>query len=107
MENKREFEEFKKSEMIENFAKKFDVKKSKATEMIDFMFGQLEGALIDGKTFTQRSFGRFTPVFRERRKAMNVTRKTEVDIPSKYAPVLRFSKTLRDKVKDAANERSW
>lgn len=107
MEDKREFEEFKKSELVADFARNFDVKKNEANQMIDFMFKKLEKALIDGKTFTQRSFGRFTPIFRERRKAMNVARKTEVDIPSKYAPVLRFSKTLRDKVKDAANERSW
>ncbi len=104
---KREIEEFKKSELVANLAKNFNLKKTEAADVVDFIFNQIDKALVEGRSFTQRKFGRFTPIFRERRGAMNVAKGTSIDIPSRWVPVMKFSKTLRNKVKDAANERSW
>ena len=89
-----------KSEMADAIALQFSLSKSKAQQVVSFIFDGEEGlvakTLKQGDDVTLQGFGTFKVVTRAPRTATNPTNGAKVDVPSKTVPKFKPGKTLTD-----------
>jgi len=95
-----------KSEMADKLAKKCDLSKAKALEVVNTIFstdaghGIIAVELDAGREVQITGFGTFDTKQRAARKGRNPATGAEIQIPAKKYPVFRPGKGLKDRVAD-------
>lgn len=95
-----------KSEMADKLAKKADISKAKAAEVVDFIFSTEPGEgiiaveLDAGRKVSIFGFGNFSTRSRSARKGRNPATGATIDIPARKYAHFAPSKGLKDRVVD-------
>ena len=93
-----------KSEMAEKLAKKAELSKSRAEEIIDLIFSTTPGQgiiaveLDAGREVSVYGFGSFGTKYRGPRKGRNPATGAEIQIEGKTYPTFKAAKGLKDRV---------
>jgi nucleoid DNA-binding protein len=87
-----------KLELIEQVAARTGQSKSVARDVLDGLLDTFEQALVCGNTIEIRGFGSFKVKRRESQNARNPRTGEKVEIPSRFVPVFKPSKTLSEKL---------
>ena len=87
-----------KLELIEKVAQQTGQSKSATREVLDGLLETMEGALICGNTIEIRGFGSFKVKRRESQGARNPRTGERVEVPRRFVPTFKPSKTLAAKV---------
>ncbi|MEJ2152456.1 MAG: HU family DNA-binding protein [Gemmatimonadota bacterium] len=94
-----------KDEFAEKLAKKCDLSKNKAHDVIDAIFstapreGIIAVELDAGRNFPITGFGTFDTRHRKARKGRNPQTGASIDIPAMTVPAFRAGKGLKDRVR--------
>lgn len=88
-----------KADLIEALAASHDLTKTKAGEIIDTLFGQIEQTLANGDEVTLVGFGTFGVAKRAARTGRNPKTGQTIKIEAKKVPKFRPGKGLRDALK--------
>lgn len=94
-----------KDEFAGKLAKKVDVSKSKASEVIDAIFstdprqGIIATELDAGRDFTITGFGTFGTRRRKARQGRNPQTGAKIQIPAMTVPTFRAGKGLKERVR--------
>ncbi|MBI3928261.1 MAG: HU family DNA-binding protein [Armatimonadetes bacterium] len=91
-----------KTELVRQLAQRTDLAQSKASEVVDALFGATEGIIAqtlrkDGKVVIP-GFGSFFRRVRKARTARNPATGAPVNVSEKNYPVFKPGKTLKDHV---------
>lgn len=95
-----------KDEFAEKLAKKADLSKAKAKEVIDAIFstdpreGIIAIELDAGRDFTITGFGTFGTRRRKAREGRNPRTGKSINIPAMTVPTFRAGRGLKDRVRD-------
>lgn len=95
-----------KDEFAEKLAKKTDVSKSKAKDIIDAIFatdprqGIIATELDGGRDFTITGFGTFGTRRRKARMGRNPQTGDQIRIPAMNVPTFRAGKGLKERVRE-------
>lgn len=95
-----------KDEFAEKLAKKTDVSKSKAKDIIDAIFatdprqGIIATELDSGRDFTITGFGTFGTRRRKARMGRNPQTGDQIRIPAMNVPTFRAGKGLKERVRE-------
>ncbi|PIE16088.1 MAG: DNA-binding protein HU [Proteobacteria bacterium] len=95
-----------KTEFAAKLAKKADVSKAKALDILDIIFGAKPGEgiiaveLDAGRKVTVPGFGTFGTKTRAARTGRNPATGAQIEIPAKTYAYFRPGKTLRERVSD-------
>lgn len=95
-----------KSEMAEKLARKADISKTKAAEIVDIVFSTDSGEgiiaveLDAGRKVSLYGFGTFSTRSRSARKGRNPATGAAISIPAKKYAHFAASKGLKDRVAD-------
>lgn len=93
-----------KSEMAEKLAKKADISKAKATEIVEYIFSTKDGEgiiaveLDAGRKVNITGFGNFTLKHRSERMGRNPATGATIRIPAKKYAHFSAAKGLKDRV---------
>jgi DNA-binding protein HU-beta len=93
-----------KTEMAEKLAKKCDLPKAKAMEVVNTMFDTAPGKgiiaveLDAGRKVAITGFGTFDTKRRPKRMGRNPATGQEIELPAKTYPVFKAGKGLKDRV---------
>jgi DNA-binding protein HU-beta len=94
-----------KDDFAETLAKKTDISKNKAHDVIDAIFstapreGIIAIELDAGRSFPITGFGTFDTRNRKARKGRNPQTGAPIDIPAMTVPAFRAGKGLKDRVR--------
>jgi DNA-binding protein HU-beta len=94
-----------KDDFAEKLAKKTDISKNKAHDVIDAIFstapreGIIAIELDAGRSFPITGFGTFDTRNRKARKGRNPQTGAPIDIPAMTVPAFRAGKGLKDRVR--------
>ena len=88
-----------KAELINAVAEKAEVTKKVAGEVVDAVFGAIEGALIGGEKVALVGFGTFEVRDRAARTGRNPQTGEEIQIAATRMPVFSAGKTLKEAVR--------
>lgn len=94
-----------KDQFAEKLAKKADISKNRAHDVIDAIFstkpreGIIAVELDAGRSFTITGFGTFDTRHRKARKGRNPQTGAPIDIPAMTVPAFRAGKGLKDRVR--------
>ncbi len=88
-----------KQDLIEKMAKKFDMPKSQAGEVFNFLLEEISGSLKKGKSVTITGFGTFSVSKRKARKGVNPRTGEKIKIAATKVPKFKAGKGLKDVVK--------
>ena len=96
-----------KAELANEVAAKVEgLTKKKAAEVVDAVFGAIQGSLAKGEKIQAVGFGTFEVQHRSARKGRNPQNpKEEIDIPAKKVPVFRAGKALKDAVNTSGKKK--
>jgi nucleoid DNA-binding protein len=95
-----------KDEFAEKLAKKTDLSKAKAKEVIEAIFsteprnGIIAIELDGGRDFTITGFGTFGTRSRKQREGRNPRTGESITIPAMKVPTFRAGRGLKDRVRD-------
>ena len=87
-----------KMDLIAAVAEQTDLPRAKATEVVDAVFGAIEGALKDSKEVRLVGFGTFSNATRKASKGRNPRTGEEIDIPASKSVRFKPGKGLKDAV---------
>ena len=87
-----------KMDLIAAVAEQTDLPRAKATEVVDAVFGAIEGALKDSKEVRLVGFGTFSNATRKASKGRNPRTGEEIDIPASNSVRFKPGKGLKDAV---------
>lgn len=88
-----------KSELVLKLAQRYKHLSSKDLEkLINTVFGEIVGALADGRRVELRGFGAFSLRKREARRARNPKTGAEVQVGERYSIYFRTGKELRERI---------
>ena len=87
-----------KMDLIAAVAEATDLPRAKATEVVDAVFGAIEGALKDNKEVRLVGFGTFSNATRKASKGRNPRTGEEIDIPASNSVRFKPGKGLKDAV---------
>jgi len=87
-----------KTEMIETIAKKCDVSKAKAGEMLDCFIAETKKALKKGGTVQLIGFGTFSVAKRAARKGRNPRTGEEIKIKASKLPKFHAGQAFKDAI---------
>lgn len=87
-------------DLYERVALAFEMRPRQAKKIVNKFFEELGNELAVDKNAVIKisKFGTFSVQLRKPRKGMNNLTREEILIPERRVPVLRFSKTFKDKV---------
>ena len=90
-----------KTELVDAVASKLAMKKKDVAPVVDEVFAQIQGALVNGDKCAFVGFGTFKVVERAARDGHNPQNPSEtIHIPARKVPVFRPGKEFRDSVKN-------
>ncbi len=87
-----------KMDLITAVAEETDLSKAKATEVVDAVFGAIEGSLKKKDEVRLVGFGTFVTAAREASKGRNPRTGEEINIPASTSIRFKPGKTLKDAV---------
>ena len=90
-----------KMDLISAVAEKADLPKAKAAEVVDAVFGAIEGALKKAEEVRLVGFGSFATATRKASKGRNPQTGVEIDIPESTSVRFKPGKALKDAVNGA------
>jgi DNA-binding protein HU-beta len=88
-----------KKELVNVVAEKAELSKKQTGEVVDVVFGEIENALVEGKSLSLAGFGKFEVRERAARKGRNPSTGEEIDIPASKVPAFKAGKVLKEAVK--------
>ena len=87
-----------KSELIAELARKADLSKKRAEEVVNCVFRAMATSLVDGTRIEIRGFGSFSTKHYQSYKGRNPKTGAEVNVKAKRAVHFKVGKELRDRV---------
>lgn len=85
-------------DLISAVAERADLPKAKAAEVVDAVFGAIEGALKGKEEVRLVGFGSFATASRKASKGRNPQTGAEIDIPASTSVRFKPGKALKDSV---------
>ncbi len=95
-----------KSQLVEVIAKKVDISKVKAGEIVDTIMQAITQALKNGDSVTLIGFGSFTTAKRAARVGRNPKTGKEIKIPATTTPKFRSGKALKEAVASGVKKKA-
>ena len=87
-----------KSELIAELARRTDLSKKRAEEVVNCVFKNMANSLINGSRIEIRGFGSFSTKDYQAYKGRNPKTGAEVDVKAKRAVHFKVGKELRERV---------
>ncbi len=88
-----------KQDLIEKIAKEFEIPKTQAGEVLNFVLGEISGSLKKGKNVTITGFGTFSVSKRKARQGVNPRTGEKIKIAATKVPKFKAGKGLKEMVK--------
>lgn len=88
-----------KQDLIEKIAKEFEIPKTQAGEVFNFILGEISGSLKKGKNVTITGFGTFSVSKRKARQGVNPRTGEKIKIAATKVPKFKAGKGLKEMVK--------
>lgn len=87
-----------KKELSEQVACRTGASIELSAEIIEAALEEIAQALIRGESVYIRGFGTFSRELRAGKKGRSISKNTVVEIPSRYAPKLKFGQSMKGRM---------
>ncbi len=93
----------KRSDIISILAEEMKISQKKSTEIVDFIFDKMKGAILNGERIEIRGFGSFFVKSYQPRKGRNPKTGEIIDVLPKKLPFFKVGKDLKKKLIEGLN----